>query len=138
MFLHDTELTKLLPDLDIETEGRRKFDPASQIQPCSIDLRLDQCFWMPRVPFYRASIDLLNVRGGETDMLRMFRRKWFHAGDRIRLGPGEMVFGRITPARKYRTKRLSGMLTNVGTDLQVCPDFQGRPGGLPPRITLPG
>ena len=30
------------------------------------------------------------------------------------------------------------MLTNVRTDLQVCPDFLGRPGGAPPRITLSG
>lgn len=94
MFLTDTELAEILPDLEIKTEGRRTFDAASQIQPCSIDLRLDQCFWVPRVPFHRASIDLLNVRSGEADMLRMFRRRWFHAGDRIRLGPGEMVFGR--------------------------------------------
>ena len=46
MYLSDNDIRKILPSLNIETTNENfQFDPQSQIQPCSIDLRIDNIFW---------------------------------------------------------------------------------------------
>ena len=46
MLLSDRDLHGLLPQMNFETDDTsRPFEPGSQVQPCSIDLRLDRVFW---------------------------------------------------------------------------------------------
>lgn len=95
MLLSDREIRALLPLLNFETdEHQRPFRPEEQIQPCSIDLRLDRCFWLPKKPFRQAKIDFRNTAQGEIDIRRFFQRQWFRLGDGITLNPGRMILGR--------------------------------------------
>ena len=49
MYLSDSKIVELLPQLDIVTDMEsRRFDPEVQIQPCSIDLTLSPVFWRER------------------------------------------------------------------------------------------
>ena len=51
MILADKSLRELLAEMQFETaEHQRPFKPDEQVQPCSIDLRLDRFFWEPRQP----------------------------------------------------------------------------------------
>ena len=46
MYVADGDIRQLLSELNFATENdRRPFDPDEQIQPASIDLRLDCVFW---------------------------------------------------------------------------------------------
>ena len=93
--LSDRDLHGLLSQMDFQTdEPARPFEPKKQVQPCSIDLRLDRCFWRPRRPKGRATLDLRQPQAGQIEVSRLFRSHWCSAGEGIALAPGEMVLGR--------------------------------------------
>jgi deoxycytidine triphosphate deaminase len=95
MLQSDCELRALLPKMEFETDDhQRPFRPDDQIQPCSIDLRLDRCFWIPRKPRFRAAIDFRNSAQGEFDVKHFFPVRWLRVGDGITIKPGQMVLGR--------------------------------------------
>ena len=46
MYLCDKDIKLKLPELDIETSNSEfPFEPEVQIQPCSIDFKLNNVFW---------------------------------------------------------------------------------------------
>jgi deoxycytidine triphosphate deaminase len=95
MLLSDRELRDLLDEMAFETDDkRRQFKPDEQVQPCSIDLRLDRHFWVLRRPRIRRSIDLGKLSSGEIDSKRLFVARRLATGEGIRIRPGEMLLGR--------------------------------------------
>lgn len=129
MLLSDRDLHALLPHLAFETdEPRRPFVPADQIQPCSIDLRLDRCFWLPAKPYGRGKVDFRNPAQGQINMQRLFRRRWLRMGEGITLKPGQMILGRtfeqFTIPNGYAGK-LEGRSTfaRLGLSIHCTGDF---------------
>jgi deoxycytidine triphosphate deaminase len=95
MLLSDRDLRALVNQMSFETaEHQRPFSPEDQIQPCTIDLRLDRCFWRTRKPVQRGAIDLHRAGLGELEMRRLFKTEWLHEGEGITVRPGEMLLGR--------------------------------------------
>jgi deoxycytidine triphosphate deaminase len=95
MLLSDIDLHAILKQLRFETEDQqRPFDPNVQIQPCSVDLRLDQCFWEPRKPKRGRVLDLREAGPGEIEVRRRFRARRLRNGEGITIHPGQMVLGR--------------------------------------------
>jgi deoxycytidine triphosphate deaminase len=93
--LSDHDLREMLPQFAIATDDRSQpFQPEVQIQPSSIDLRLDRCFWRPRKPLRGRILDLRLSGSGSIDMARLFVAHWSNAGQGITLKPGEMILGR--------------------------------------------
>jgi dCTP deaminase len=129
MLLSDRDLNALLPQLAFETdEHQRPFVPADQVQPCSIDLRLDRCFWLPKKPYRRGRIDLRNPAQGQIDIQRLFPRHWFRLGEGITIKPGQMILGRtfekFTIPNGYAGK-LEGRSTfaRLGLSIHCTGDF---------------
>jgi deoxycytidine triphosphate deaminase len=92
MYLSDRDITALLPELNIETgHPSHAFDAPAQIQPCSIDIRLDAVFWEQR---RRTTLDLRKARLLELSPRRYWRRKELQPHESFTLQPGAMVLGR--------------------------------------------
>lgn len=115
--------------MNFETEDhQRPFKPEDQIQPCSIDLRLDRCFWVPRRPRWRGGINFLNSAQGEIDVKRLFQNRWLRLGEGITVQPGQMLLGRtfekFTIPNGYAGK-LEGRSTfaRLGLSIHCTGDF---------------
>lgn len=92
MYLSDHELTALLDEIRFETDEQKyPFVREDQLQPCSIDLRLDPTFWIQRS---RRPIDLRRSKLLELAPRRYWRRITLGEGESITLKPREMVLGR--------------------------------------------
>jgi deoxycytidine triphosphate deaminase len=129
MILSDRELHALLPQMAFETdEHQRPFRPEEQIQPCSIDLRLDRCFWVPKRGSWRHGIDFRRTTQGEIDIRRLFPSRWLRLGEGITIKPGQMVLGRtfekFTIPNGYAGK-LEGRSTfaRLGLSIHCTGDF---------------
>lgn len=95
MPVSDRDLRELLPQLAFETaEHQRPFRPDEQIQPCSIDLRLDRFFWVPKRARWHRAIDLRNPTPGPLEIQRLFPSRRLRLGEVITVRPGQMVLGR--------------------------------------------
>src|SRR5581483_240491 len=95
MLLCDRDLRQLLPQMQFETgDHRRPFNPQEQIQPCSIDLRLDRCFWEPKKPSWFPAIDFRDAQKGQVVSSRLWQRRWCKLGEGITVKPGRMILGR--------------------------------------------
>lgn len=95
MILSDRDLHCLLGQMQFETEdATRLFNVDQQMQPCSVDLRLDRHFWKSRKPSKGKCIDLRQGGVGEVNVSRLFRAHRLHAGEGLTLKPGEMVLAR--------------------------------------------
>jgi deoxycytidine triphosphate deaminase len=93
--LSDRDLKSLVPAMDFKTaESALPFDIDKQIHACSINLRLDKCFWFFRKMRRNFRIDLRKPDVGELYVRRAFRQRWYRAGDAITVAPGEMILGR--------------------------------------------
>ena len=128
MLLTDNEIRRILTDLDFVTDDpQRPFKANQQIQPASIDLRLDRCFWFP-VKSRRKTISFLSTTLSELGIQRLFKRRWFRLGESIALKPGEMVLGRtfevFTIPNGYAGK-LEGRSTfaRLGLSIHCTGDF---------------
>jgi deoxycytidine triphosphate deaminase len=93
MYLSDVELKRLLPQLKVETRDKTLPFTADQIQPCSIDLRLDNVFW--RQTRRRGAIDLRRSVVQELNARRYWQRLELEKNQTISLKPGHMLLGRI-------------------------------------------
>ena len=94
MLLCDKDIRGLLETINFTTDDhQRPFKPNEQIQPASVDLRLDRCFWFPRRS-RRKKISFLSPSLSELEMQRLFERRWFRLGESVTLNPGEMLLGR--------------------------------------------
>ena len=92
MYLSDTHIKDLLSELNITTANQSfTFDAADQIQPCSIDIRLDCVFWEQ---FRSTTLDLRKARLLELSPRRYWRRKELKPDESITLAPGAMLLGR--------------------------------------------
>ena len=96
MYLADCDIRALLDQIQFETnDAARPFNIEAQLQPCSIDLRLDATFWRQHA---RTSIDLRKSKLLEMVPRRHWRKILLGAGESIKLRPGEMILGRTFEA----------------------------------------
>lgn len=103
MYAADRTIRQILPEIAIETRlPAYGFDPDTQVQPCSIDLRLDTHFWkarkVPRPPgwrFWRRPVlDLRNKQLQELAPRRRWKKVELRPGEAIDLKPNEVLLGR--------------------------------------------
>lgn len=105
VYLSDTDIRELLPVLDIHAgDDAYPFDAESQIQPCSIDLRLSPVFWKPSrrvrhtgglLPRRGVTVDLRQSAMHELSPRWGWRQLELSEGSTITLGPGQIVMARI-------------------------------------------
>lgn len=94
MYLSDVDLKALLPGLSIEArDADHPFQADLQIQPCSIDMRVDNIFWKQKRR--RGSMDLRRSVVEQVDTRRYWKRVHIGKNQSISLRPGEFVLGRI-------------------------------------------
>jgi deoxycytidine triphosphate deaminase len=92
VYLADGDIRALLAEIQFETDDpTHPFDPDDQIQPCSVDVRLDGTFWRQRS---RKTIDLRRAKLLELSPRRYWSKIVLRRGDTITLRPGEMILGR--------------------------------------------
>ena len=93
MYLVDAEIRKRLSDLRIEAPNPdHPFDLATQIQPCSIDLRIDNRVW------YAGKSGTIDLRRSFADKIhphRGWRSKTVDDHDVIVIKPGMTIFARV-------------------------------------------
>lgn len=93
MYLCDRDIIELLPQLKICTDNKDfPFVPDEQIQPCSIDLRLSNVFW---IPARRGAIDLRKSRLLELSPRRHWKKVVLKPGESITIKPDRLLLGRI-------------------------------------------
>ena len=92
--LCDKDIKQILQDMAFVTANPDEpFRQEEQIQPCSIDLRLDNTFWMPRSEH---AIDLRRSQLLEVDPRRHYRPLTpLQPGECIQLKPGKLIMGRV-------------------------------------------
>ena len=96
MYLCDRDLRALLPAIRFETQNPDyPFLADDQIQPCSIDLRLDNVFWRQRS---RGVIDLRRSKLLELSPRHHWKKTVLKAGESITIKPGELLLGRTYEA----------------------------------------
>ncbi|WBB74743.1 dCTP deaminase [Micromonospora sp. WMMD1128] len=89
MYLADKAIRSQLTRMQITVPGEfAEFDPETQIQPCSIDLRLGWRFWSPRRGL---SIDLRRSKLLEVAPRRRWKERNLRSGESILLVPGAML-----------------------------------------------
>jgi deoxycytidine triphosphate deaminase len=94
MYLTDAEIRERLSQLDFQCEnGQHGFDPDVQIQPCSVDLRLDNVFWNPRRNI--RAIDLRKSKLLDLSPRRYYIETALKESEYITIKPGELVLGRV-------------------------------------------
>ncbi len=92
MYLSDRDIKTLLPQIRFETDNpEQPFNEDDQIQPCSVDLRLDRTFWLQArkrpIDPRRDKLLQLSPRHNWTEIV-------LAPGESVKLKPGEMVLGR--------------------------------------------
>lgn len=93
MYLCDKDIKLKLPELDIETSNSEfPFEPEVQIQPCSIDFKLNNVFWIPKK---RITIDLRKSKLLEIHPRRYYRKIVLKKGEFYTLKPGKTIFSSI-------------------------------------------
>lgn len=94
MYLIDKEIKHRVKDLNIECEHwNQPFKDDIQIQPCSIDLRLDYIFWKSKKTV--KSIDLIKSRLLDLSPRRFWKRILLQEGEYLNIKPGDFVLGRV-------------------------------------------
>jgi deoxycytidine triphosphate deaminase len=94
MYLADTELKEKLKEMNIVSDSTdQPFSAQEQIQPCSIDLRLSNVFWIPR---RIKSLDLRKSALLELDPRRYWRKKVLKSQESITIRPGQLILGRVS------------------------------------------
>ena len=93
MYLSDRDIKALLPQLNFEAaDPAYPFNADEQVQPCSVDLRLDGVFWKPTT--HRA-MDLRRSGLLEIQPRRYYRKIVLRPGESISVRPGKMLLGRV-------------------------------------------
>lgn len=96
MYLNDKDIRENIPNMNIETnDPNRAFKQDEQVQPCSIDLRLSEVFWVPKKNFIKnVPIDLRKSSLSKMVSDYCWERKTLSEDACITLKPREMVLGR--------------------------------------------
>lgn len=93
MYLCDKDILKKLAELKLVTSNSEfPFLSEEQIQPCSVDLRIDNTFW---IPLKRSTIDLRKTRLLEIEPRRYYKKVILKKGEHITLKPGKLLLGRV-------------------------------------------
>jgi deoxycytidine triphosphate deaminase len=93
LYLSDKDIVLRLPDLRIEcNDPNEPFRREEQVQPSSIDLRLDKTFWSPRKA---RVIDLQKSSLLELSPRRYWKQRALEDGESITLQPGKLILGRV-------------------------------------------
>lgn len=105
MYLADHELQDLLGEMGLgeEAGGAAPFDAGTQIQPCSIDLRISNVFWKPsrtrrwlrRVGRRVGSVDLRHAEAHDLEPLRDWKRYELEQGETLTIKPGDVLMARV-------------------------------------------
>lgn len=103
MYLSDRDIRKLLPDLGFQTDHPdHAFEADEQIQPCSVDLRLSNVFWLRRRTHWLRrilrrgpTVDLRRSHVQEIDPRREWRKAELTDGESVTIWPGQVVMTRI-------------------------------------------
>ncbi len=94
MYLCDKDIKARLSEIRIESDAPNDlFDPQTQIQPSSIDLRLSNIFWKP---MKGRSIDLRKRHLMELEPRRYWKKRTLLHDDCITLKPGQLLLGRTS------------------------------------------
>jgi deoxycytidine triphosphate deaminase len=92
MYLSDNDIRARLPQLNVAADDPTvAFDPADQVQPCSIDLRLSNVFWLPQKG---RAIDLRKSKLLELEPTRYWKQVVLRRNECLTLRPHELVVGR--------------------------------------------
>jgi deoxycytidine triphosphate deaminase len=127
MYLSNTELNSLLPEMEISgTDIRYPFEPIKQIQLCTIDLRVSNIFWRQK----RESliIDLGQNEFNKISPRRGWKRIEIEFGESIIIKPNELIIGRTYEQFKI-PKRYAGKIVakssvaRLGISLFCSTDF---------------
>jgi len=102
MYMTDREIQARLQDFQFESEFTdHPFDPANQIGPCSVDLRLGGVYWRPKHSrFRKKTVDLDRTRLMELRPERGWRKFELRSDEKLTIEPGQMVLGRV--AERFR------------------------------------
>lgn len=126
MYLSDRDLRSILPEIAFQTsDPTLPFDPDEQIQPCSVDLRLDGVFWRQ---VSRRPIDLRRSKLLEMSPRRHWVRIDLKPGQCVTLQPGEMLLGRTfeafsIPARYAGKLEGRSSFARMGLAVHCSADF---------------
>jgi deoxycytidine triphosphate deaminase len=129
MLLNDCDLRNLLPKMSFDTgDGVHPFKPDDQIQPCSIDLRLDTRFWVPRKQRRTRQIDFRKQNVGELEDKRLYDYRCLKLGEGVSLKPGELLLGRtfeeFTIPNGYAGKlEARSTFARIGLSIHCTGDF---------------
>lgn len=95
MYLCDRDIQHLLGEISIQTDNPQlPFESESQLQPCSIDLRLSNVFWLPTRKNRRSPINLRKSKLLEMQPTRYWKKQILTEGESIKLKPGCLLRGR--------------------------------------------
>jgi len=93
MYLSDVDIRSKLLEMNFECPNTDfPLDPDCQIQPCSIDLRLSNVFWIPLK--FNPAIDLRKSQLLELAPRRYWKQKVLSLGEYISLKPQTMILAR--------------------------------------------
>jgi deoxycytidine triphosphate deaminase len=106
VYVSDHELRGLLGEMDLggaDDGAAAAFDPDTQIQPCSIDLRISNVFWKPsrrrrivrRLGRRVGSVDLRHAGAHDLEPLRDWKQYVLEDGETLTIKPGGILMGRI-------------------------------------------
>lgn len=127
MYLIDKEIKAKLDEIQFECSNEKHcFDASGQIQPCSVDLRLDCVFWKPKRK--TKSIDLRKSKLLELSSRSIWHEIILQEGEYIEIKPGEFILGRTY--EKYTIPndcagKLEGRssISRLGLAMQIGSDF---------------
>lgn len=126
MYLAEAELIDRIPAMGIEVpQGFALFDPTTQVQPCSIDLRLGSTFWIQNKS---RELDLLSARHRTPISRRDWDKHVLSPGESIKLKPGQLILGH-TLERFSIPADLAGKLegkssySRLGISIHASADF---------------
>jgi len=93
MYLSDIDIRDVLGEMDIVCDDPQSpFDADAQIQPCSVDIRLSNVFWVPKHEV--KGIDLRRTALLELDPRRYWKKRVLAPNASITLESGDMLLGR--------------------------------------------
>jgi len=143
MYLSDTQIKEKLKELNIVcSNAEEPFNPGEQIQPCSIDLRLDNIFWISKK---KSSIDLRTSKLLELSPSRYWKKIVLSQGEYITLKPGELINARVyekftIPSDCAGKIEGRSSFARIGLGVHISKDFinPGYRGNMPLELVIFG
>lgn len=112
MYLSDREIRSRLPELSLTTSNpEHPFSVEVQVQPSSIDLRVDSVFWKSKLRHFgrRGAVDLRRRKFNEAAPRRGWTEFTLKEGETFKLKPGQLLLAR-TYERFHLPRDLAGQI----------------------------